>query len=253
MTEAVPNLSDPSARRSLVAIIADIHGNRQALEAVLSDLPPGAHTIVCLGDIVGYGADPGWCVDHIRESGHLVIGGNHDRACVDPAVLRWFNAAAGIGIQWTIAHLNYQQLKWLGALSQAASYCGAMVVHGSPRDPTFEYLVDMPVVHANLTLLGDRTCFHGHTHLPGIFEGFPHEITHRYSVTSVPVGGAQLINPGSVGQPRDGDVRASYGLWDIEGSTFEFRRLDYDREAAKAAIRLHGLPASFATRLDQGV
>jgi diadenosine tetraphosphatase ApaH/serine/threonine PP2A family protein phosphatase len=234
-----------------IAFLSDIHANWQALDAVVRDLP-AVDEIVCLGDVVGYGGEPIRCLDHVREHGWLTLTGNHDRACVDQDARAWFNEDAAAAVTWTAAVLGADRLAWLRELPEQASREGALLVHASPRDPVYEYVLDPFTASSNLKLLGEAICFHGHTHLPGVFALSDGSLTHAYRRGAIPIGGPALVNPGSVGQPRDRDPDASYGIWDRDASAFEFRRVPYDREAAKQAIRQAGLPDRFAVRLDFG-
>jgi diadenosine tetraphosphatase ApaH/serine/threonine PP2A family protein phosphatase len=234
-----------------VALLSDIHANRQALEAVLADMP-SVNDVICLGDVVGYGGDPKSCVDRVRSAGWLVLAGNHDRACTDPAALNWFNDQAAAVVRWTIEVLDDGRLDWLGGLPEKATDGTALFVHGSPRSPTYEYVLDYETAAENLSLIGERVCFHGHTHVPGVFHGQTGQLRHDYEESVFLLSGPSLVNPGSVGQPRDGNPDASYVIWDPEEETVEFRRVPYDREGAKKAILDAGLPARFAYRLDVG-
>ena len=235
----------------LIALLSDIHANWHALEAVLEDLPD-VDDVICLGDVVGYGGEPVRCLDHVREQGWLTLTGNHDRACVDQDARAWFNDDAAAVVTWTAEQLGADRLTWLAELPEQVGRSGALLVHASPRNPVYEYILDLYTAAANLRILGDGICFHGHTHLPGVFAMSDEQVGHDYQVGTVAIEGPALINPGSVGQPRDRDPDASYGLWDTEERTFEFRRVGYDREAAKLAIREAGLPERFALRLDFG-
>jgi diadenosine tetraphosphatase ApaH/serine/threonine PP2A family protein phosphatase len=237
-----------------IAVLSDIHSNWPAFAAVLDDLGErqGVEQVVCLGDVVGYGADPGRCLDHVRGSGWLTLVGNHDRACTDPAILGWFNADAAAAIRWSVAQLDAGQLDWLKSLPERAEVTGAQLVHGSPRDPIYEYILDSLTALDNLRLIGDGICFHGHTHVPGVFHVEQADVDHDYRHGSMDIVAPALVNPGSVGQPRDGDPDASYGIWDSAASSFEFRRVPYDRELAKRSILDAGLPARLALRLDFG-
>ena len=236
----------------VVGVISDVHANREALSAVVFDLPGHIESVLCLGDLVGYGADPAWCINLVRSSGWLTIAGNHDRACTNPIAMQRFNPDAADCIRWTINTLSDDEMVWLRTLNSAATYGGAMLVHGSPRDPTYEYVLDTITAGENLSLVGRSLCFHGHSHVPGIFERIGLAVRHSYAIGCVELGRGLLINPGSVGQPRDGDPDASYGLWDITRRTFEFRRVKYDREATKYAMARAGLPLRLGNRLDRG-
>jgi diadenosine tetraphosphatase ApaH/serine/threonine PP2A family protein phosphatase len=237
-----------------IALLSDIHSNWAALQAVLADLESGepVDEIICLGDVVGYGPDPVRCLEHVRDRGWLTLVGNHDRACTDPAVLGWFNADAAAAIRWSAAQLDEGQLDWLRELPEQGERCGLQLVHGSPRDPVYEYILDSQTAAINLNMIGDAVCFHGHTHVPGVFDVEHGAIDHQYRHGAMAVTGPALVNPGSVGQPRDGDPDASYGVWDTDTSSFEFRRVPYDREAVKQAILEAGLPPRLAFRLDFG-
>ena len=234
-----------------IAVISDIHANWAALEAVLADFN-AIDDVICLGDVVGYGGDPVPCLDYIRGQGWLTLTGNHDRACTDRDALGWFNQEAASAIRWTIDQLGVQRNRWLRALPEQSSRLGVRLVHASPRNPVFEYILDAQTAAANLNLLLGGICFHGHTHLPGMFQIECRHVTHSYRLGAAPLAGPALINPGSVGQPRDHDPGASYGIWDTTAGSFEFRRVPYDREAAKRSIRSAGLPERFAVRLDFG-
>jgi diadenosine tetraphosphatase ApaH/serine/threonine PP2A family protein phosphatase len=235
-------------------MVSDIHANWVALEAVLEDLESleAVDEVICLGDVVGYGPEPGRSLDYVRSSGWLTLVGNHDRACTDLAVLDWFNADAAAAIRWSADQLDAGQVDWLRQLPERAERCGLQLVHGSPRDPVYEYILDSQTAAVNFKMIGESVCFHGHTHVPGVFHVEHGVMTHDYSHGAVPVGGPALVNPGSVGQPRDGDPDASYGVWDTEASSFEFRRVPYDRERVKQAILEADLPPRLAFRLDFG-
>jgi diadenosine tetraphosphatase ApaH/serine/threonine PP2A family protein phosphatase len=237
-----------------IAFISDVHANWQALEAVLRDIDAAAaiDDLVCLGDLVGYGGDPLRCLDHLRAGGWQTLTGNHDRACTDPTALGWFNEDAARAIRWTLRQIDKDRLDWLRQLPEWADRAGARLVHASPRDPVHEYVLDAWTATANLELLGDGLCFHGHTHVPGVFHVERGRVAHDYRLGTVALTRPALVNPGSVGQPRDHLADASYGIWDTDLDTFEFRRVAYDREAAKQAIRQAGLPERFALRLDFG-
>ncbi len=234
-----------------IAIVSDIHSNWQALEAVLRDCPPVDETI-CLGDVVGYGGDPSRCVDEVTKRQWPTLVGNHDRACTDPEILEWFNDDAASVVRWTIEVIGPERLQWLRGLPDSHFEHDVLLVHASPRDHIYEYVLDTAVAHANLELLDGGVCFHGHTHVPGIFGLSNDAVTHEYRVDTFRLSGPALVNPGSVGQPRDGLPTASYGVWDVEAKTFEFRRVRYDIKGAQRAIRKARLPERFALRLESG-
>jgi diadenosine tetraphosphatase ApaH/serine/threonine PP2A family protein phosphatase len=234
------------------AVVSDIHSNWQALQAVMADLP-SIDEVICLGDVVGYGGDPNKCVDYVRDKRWPTLVGNHDRACTDVDILEWFNEDAARAIEWTVAHLGKDRLQWLQALPECDQIGDEiLLVHGSPRDYIYEYILDGPTADANLNLIEGKICFHGHTHVPGIFRRDGGQLVHEYELRAFKLNGTELVNPGSVGQPRDGVPDASYAIWDRNAGTVEFRRVPYDREGAKKAIRQAKLPDRFAERLDAG-
>jgi diadenosine tetraphosphatase ApaH/serine/threonine PP2A family protein phosphatase len=234
-----------------VAIFSDIHANWQALEAVLDDCPLVEETL-CLGDVVGYGGDPKRCVDEVMKRGWLTLVGNHDRACTDPEILEWFNDDAATVVRWTVDVLGDERLSWLRGLPDSHVEHEVLLVHASPRDHIYEYVLDTAVASANLDLINGGVCFHGHTHVPGIFGQADGQVTHEYRVDTFQLEGPALVNPGSIGQPRDGIALASYGLWDVDNEAFEFRRVPYDIKGAQKAIRKARLPERFALRLETG-
>jgi diadenosine tetraphosphatase ApaH/serine/threonine PP2A family protein phosphatase len=234
-----------------IAILSDIHANWQALDAVLRDCPPVDKTM-CLGDVVGYGGDPIRCIDEVVKQGWLTLVGNHDRACTDPEILEWFNDDAASVVRWTIDQIGPDRLEFLRGLPDSHMEHNVLFVHASPRDHVYEYVLDTAVAYANLELIDGRVCFHGHTHVPGIFLMAANMVAHAYRVDTFPLEGPCLVNPGSVGQPRDGVPTASYGIWDVEESTFEFRRVRYDIKGAQRAIKKARLPERFALRLESG-
>jgi diadenosine tetraphosphatase ApaH/serine/threonine PP2A family protein phosphatase len=234
-----------------IAVISDIHANWPALEAVLADLPP-VDDLVCLGDLVGYGAEPVRCLDYVRDRQWLTLLGNHDLACADRDVLEWFNEDAATAIRWTVERIGPERVEWLSERPPADRRDGALLVHASPRSPVFEYVMDAESAAANLSELVGGLCFHGHSHLPGVFSLDGGRVRHDYQLGTVRLRGPVLVNPGSVGQPRDRDPDSSYGVWDTEAGTFDFRRVGYDRLAAQKAILEAGLPARFAHRLEFG-
>ena len=234
-----------------VALISDIHANRQALEAVLADMPP-VDDVVCLGDVVGYGGDPKSCLDHVRSAGWLTLAGNHDRACTDPAALGWFNEGAAAVVRWTMEILDDGRLDWLGALPEQASHGDVLFVHGSPRSPTYEYVLDYETAARNLDLIQGHVCFHGHTHIPGVFHSEDGRVRHDYETGVFVLGGTALVNPGSVGQPRDGNSDAAFALVDLARPAVRFYRVPYDIVATQEKIRAAGLPEVEAARLMLG-
>jgi len=175
-----------------------------------------------------------------------------------PEAASWFGGVAAEAVAWSRRQLDVDQLKWLYALPDGAVLIGkAMACHGSLRDPD-EYIVDAGSALGSLQIVGKGVAFHGHSHVPGVFqlEGEPPNVhlTHTYkpALAVELAGGRMLINPGSVGQPRDGNPGASYGIWDQEAATFTFRRVKYDIAGAQAAVIAAGLPERLAERLAEG-
>ena len=243
-------------------IISDIHSNLEALEAVLEDALGLYSKIVCLGDIVGYGGDPNPVTDWVRENivSNDCVRGNHDRACTGNDSLEYFNPAARHSAIWTnevLTDANRVYLESLprGPLRVEQNGCpGFDMVHGSPTDED-EYLVSVADAKTQREALGVQLTWFGHTHVQGGFlltPGGVRKITPSMAFVLEP-DYHYLINPGSVGQPRDRDPRAAYALYSPEDRVISFRRVKYDIEGAANKIRAAGLPEPLATRLSQGV
>ncbi len=241
------------------AILSDIHANFQALQRVLDDAER-LHIeqfIVC-GDIVGYGAQPNECCRAIRELSAVIVRGNHDEAAVRPAKEEWFTAAARACIQWTRSALEEEHLAFLAELQPVRQLPGAHVCHGSLPDPDL-YTTGPLEAMASVTVMEEQICFLGHTHFAEWYtyrnDGRPPSQHPR------PEGGhfelvegrTYVINPGGVGQPRDGNSQASYAVWDQETRTVEIRRVSYDVAAAQRLIYEADLPPSMAERLRYGI
>ena len=235
-------------------ILSDIHANFEALEAVLSDAGGLFETIVNCGDIVGYGPDPNEVVQVCRERGAVVVRGNHDRAVAGLTDLEWFNPVARTSVQWTAAQLQPEHAAWLGALPQGpVEFNGFTLVHGAPHDED-EYMVDSIDVRYAAESLSSGLTFFGHTHLQGAFELHRNGIrTLEHTDFVAEETSSFVINPGSVGQPRDGDPRAAYALDDTESRVVELRRVDYDLDKVYRRIVRAGLPEVLALRLYRGL
>jgi diadenosine tetraphosphatase ApaH/serine/threonine PP2A family protein phosphatase len=251
----------------LTAVISDIHANLEALEAVLADcVRRGIVDVLCLGDIVGYGPDPGECVDLVRSRCVKAIRGNHDEALVQGPV--GFTPMARDAILWTRKVLRPRfwrpgsaaRWRFLENLPLEDVWGEYLLVHGSPRDPTSEYIMERDI------LMGDRrkfpeiferfdsVCLVGHTHIPGVFLAGPRFVPQRELTAPFRFEEKMVINVGSVGQPRDRDPRACYLTFDQEQATFEFHRLDYDREKTRQKISaVAALNAQLGDRLLEGV
>lgn len=246
-------------------LLSDIHSNLDALEACLAAAP--AHDAVAnLGDIVGYGANPNEVIEKSRALGNIFVRGNHDKACAGMMDVRGFNHIAAAAVVWTHHALTPDNLAWLKALPQGplplAPLKDAQVVHGSPRDED-EYLLVSD--HAAVSAFNTEIpyTFFGHTHMQGGFLiDHEQEKTFRpdYPSTDGDVrfelkldgAGKYMINPGSIGQPRDGDWRAAFAVFDSEARSVTFHRVCYDIERAQQRIREAGLPERLADRLPQG-
>jgi diadenosine tetraphosphatase ApaH/serine/threonine PP2A family protein phosphatase len=240
------------------AVISDIHGNLVALNAVLSaaaDL--SVDRILCLGDIVGYNPWPNECVDLMRERSIVSVMGNHDRVAAGIGEPDDFNEAARDAILWTRERLSRENREFLARLPERVFIGESIVlVHGSPRDPN-EYILSTGAAERNIHFmrerLGTTVAFFGHTHVAGLFAADRGGIG-AFGPRNVKIDGgrAYLINPGSVGQPRDGDPRAAFLIYDYEAGTVRFERVDYDVEAVFGAVVEAGLPAHLGRRLFLG-
>jgi len=250
----------------MFAVISDIHSNLEALTAVFDDIEQrGVEKIVCLGDIVGYGPSPKECLDLIIERCEVCLCGNHDHAVLYEPYN--FNVGAERAAYWTRQVFEDEpdearrNRRWdfLGRLPIRAQYNGCLLVHGSPRRPVNEYLFADDVytnpnkLMQNFERLEHTACFVGHTHVPGVFMDDPYfespdELTQPGSY-EIADDDRVIVNVGSVGQPRDGDNRAKYVIWDSTAETLEVRRVPYDIAAAARKILQAGLPPTYADRL----
>jgi predicted phosphodiesterase len=241
-------------------LISDLHGNWEALEAVLVSTCGQYDHIVCCGDLVGYGPDPNRVVEWARANLLVVIRGNHDRACCGLEDLEWFNPVAQTASRWTMSELSAESLDWLRGLPQGpVAVDGFLVAHGSPLDED-EYIAS-PTDAANLfEYLESSVTFIGHTHLQGGFmwrDGVgeaiarPRSWEHQTRLHIEP-GGIYLINPGSTGQPRDNDPRAACAIFDSEKREVTLLRMAYDYEAVQEKIERAGLPPALGLRLGFG-
>lgn len=239
-----------------IAVISDIHGNLPALQAVVADAG-SVDAWWCLGDITGYGADPNACVRCVRDLTPVVLAGNHDLAAVGLVDIRRFNTHAGQCLRWTAAVLEPDQREFLRGLAQHPIRVEReryTLVHASPRDPVWEYVESRQQARACFHRFGTRFCLFGHTHVATAFSEAGEEGPNALLTASGPAdpGNRLLCNPGAVGQPRDGDRRASYLLIDEDRQQWQWRRVSYDVEAAAARIRQAGLPEVEAARLAVG-
>jgi diadenosine tetraphosphatase ApaH/serine/threonine PP2A family protein phosphatase len=240
-----------------VAIASDIHGNRHAFDAVIAAAESdGADELWCLGDLVGYGGDPDACVDLARRHCAVCLAGNHDLAVVDVLSLDEFSRGAALAAQWTRDVIRPQTREFLLSLKPQGDAEGVGLFHASPRDPVWEYVLSGLTAELCFDVTDFRISLIGHSHVALSFdrqEGTPASGTTRKEGTRLDLATGQwLINPGSTGQPRDGDPRAAWLLLDTDGLTATYRRAEYDIAGAMAAIRAANLPDSLAERLQHG-
>ena len=240
-----------------VAIATDIHGNRHAFEAVIDAAESdGAEELWCLGDLVGYGGDPDASVELARRHCSVCLAGNHDLAVVDVLSLEEFSRGAALAATWTRDVISEETREFLLSLKPEGSAGGVGLFHASPRDPIWEYVLSGLTAELCFDVTDFRVSLIGHSHVALSFdrqEGSPASGTTRKEGTELDVAEGQwLINPGSTGQPRDGDPRAAWLLLDTDRWTATYRRAEYDIAGAQAAIRAANLPDSLAERLQHG-
>jgi predicted phosphodiesterase len=238
-----------------IAVLSDIHGNLPALEAVLASLRP-YDAIWQLGDVVGYGPQPNEVVELLASENALGVRGNHDSAALGELDTDAFNDDARAAIEWTITELRDSSRAWLGALNRREEIDGFTLVHGSPRDPTWEYVYAVSIARANINRFSTTHCLVGHTHVPLVYRQNASKVEPwlpaRASRLELDERRA-LINPGSVGQPRDGDRRASGMLLDTDDMTAEWRRVEYPIDSVQELMRKAGLPKRLVARLAFGL
>jgi predicted phosphodiesterase len=240
-----------------VAIVSDIHGNRQAFDAVLDEIEQSeCSEMWCLGDLVGYGADPDACVDLARRHAAVCLAGNHDMGVRGDLPLEEFSRGAALAARWTRETISSGTLDYLLELQPQDLDEAVGLFHASPRDPVWEYVLSPLQAELCLDIQGHRVCLIGHSHVALSFCRRPGEAAS--GETRGPddeldlKAGEWLINPGSVGQPRDGDPRAAWLELDTDGWRAVYHRIDYDIGGAAAAIRAARLPDSLADRLAYG-
>ena len=238
-----------------VAVVSDIHGNLTALQAVLADAGE-VQALWCLGDIVGYGPEPDNCVQTIRTFPHAAVAGNHEWACLGKLSTAEFNAEAAAAVRWTIGQLSPETREFLEVLPQRRVEGDFTLVHGSPRNPMWEYLVSASGAGASFSHFHTKYCLVGHTHIPSYFvqQGAEVETAYADANHQLDLEGPNrlILNPGSVGQPRDNNPLASYVLLDTEARTALWRRVSYDIRATQELMSRHGLPRRLIERLSSG-
>jgi predicted phosphodiesterase len=240
-------------------ILSDIHANLHALDAVLDDAARRTYDqVLVLGDLVGYGADPSGVIDRtIALQPAAMIRGNHDKVCAGLASPLQFNQIARQSIEWTAAQLSGAHMTLLAALPKGPLRVtdAVEICHGAPFDED-HYIFDEQDVLLAIAKASARICLFGHTHLPGVFtliaDDEPAIATSETDAFTLPAREKVLINVGSVGQPRDGDWRAAYGIVDPDDNTLQLFRVEYDVAGAQARIRGEGLPEWLAVRLERG-
>jgi predicted phosphodiesterase len=240
-----------------VAIISDIHGNRQAFEAVLDAIEASeCEELWCLGDLVGYGADPDACVELARRHAAICLAGNHDMGVRGDLPLEQFSRGAALAARWTQETITADTLGYLSGLEPVMLDEKVGLFHASPRDPVWEYVLSALQADLCLDAQSHRVCLIGHSHVALSFCRVPGEAASGQTRTDGEEldldEGEWMVNPGSVGQPRDGEPRAAWLELDLDGGTAVYHRVEYDIDAAAAAIRAARLPDSLAERLSYG-
>lgn len=237
-------------------ILSDIHANLTALEAVLSDTTD-YDAVWVLGDLVGYGPDPNECIERVKGLPGLVcLLGNHDAAVLEQINDITFNPTARQAIRWTRSAITAENMDYLKKLPESSRVGEITLVHGSPREPIWEYLLDTRNATENFDYFGSPYCFVGHTHLPTLFTL---KNGHAYADLIVPEKNKKfnlepraIINPGSVGQPRDRDSRAAYAVYNEEDRTVHFKRVPYEVEKVQDRMQQANLPLRHIQRLAEG-
>jgi diadenosine tetraphosphatase ApaH/serine/threonine PP2A family protein phosphatase len=240
------------------AIVADIHANLAAFMAVLTDIykKEDIGEVWCLGDIIGYGPDPQQCIELLRRTKHICVAGNHDLAAIGEIDTADFNPDASAAIQWTTKQLGTGDRVYIKSLPLVIEREDFTLVHGSPRQPVWEYVLSISTAKENFAYFKSKFCLVCHTHVPGIFKlgkngacSFSQFPTKEKLVLGEE---RMIINPGAVGQPRDGDPRASYAIYDSKTKTMSLYRVPYDIAATQARMVEQRLPMRLVARLSQG-
>lgn len=236
------------------AIIADIHGNLEAFQVVLQDIKEQHCThSACLGDVVGYNANPKECLDMVRAMNIPCVKGNHDEYCSSEETMEGFNPAAAEAVAWTRKQLTEDDKQWLRDLKYQRMVSNFTIVHATLDGPQrWGYVFDKLAAAASFTYQSTNVCFFGHTHVPVAFMRDSMVRGGTYSKFKVEAGKKYFVNVGAVGQPRDNNPKAAYVVYDMDEGTIELRRLDYDIPAAQKKILKAGLPERLAERLAYG-
>jgi len=237
-----------------ILVFSDIHSNLTALETVL-EAAGNMDAHWCLGDVVGYGPDPNECIERVRQLPNLtIVRGNHDAATLGKVDQHTFNHEASLAITWTKRMLNADSKEFLLGLPEREQIDDVTLVHGSPRNPVWDYVMDYMTAVRVFQFFDTRICMVGHTHVPAVWredaEGPPKGPVLDFYKMEIKT--KTILNPGSVGQPRDHDNRASYAIFDPDKSTWELRKVQYDFDQVQNRIKKNGLPWRHAHRLAEG-
>ncbi len=241
------------------ALLADIHANLAAFTAVLDDIERrgGVEEFWCLGDIVGYGPDPSQCIELLRKYKHICVAGNHDLGAIGKLDTAKFNPDAALTCLWTAQQICPEDIKYLGGLPSVIEKDDFTLVHGSPRDPVWEYLKSKGNAQENFTCFNTKFCLVGHSHMPLIFRQDEDNscsfIPLSESIGQVLGKKRMIVNPGGVGQPRDGDPRASYAIYDSDSGVVRLCRVVYDINATQGKMVKNNLPMRLVVRLEHGL
>ncbi len=230
-----------------IAIISDIHGNLEALKKTVEVLNDShVDEIICLGDVVGYGANPNECLALVQETTPYILLGNHDEAAIDISKTEYFNPFARVAAEWTNKQLTKENEEFIRNLPHTLERHGLLFVHSSPYAPEeWHYVITVADAQMNFSYFDNPVCFVGHSHVPGMF-------CEDIWTTEFVAGKKFLINVGSIGQPRDNDWRLSFGVIDTEAWNYTNLRSEYDVQTASDKIRKAGLPKALGERLFVG-
>ncbi len=240
------------------AILGDIHANLAAFTAVLDDIKrrDEVEKVWCLGHVVGYGPDPHECIELLRQTSHVCVAGNHDWAAIGKIDTADFNPDAATACHWTAQQLDSADVEYLGNLPLLIQEDDFTMVHGSPREPIWEYLISTSLARENFACFKSQFCLVGHSHRPMMFSYDEDGVcSSKRFLTDVRLALGRdrlIINPGGVGQPRDGDPRASYAIYDSETRLVRLYRVVYDVRSTQDKMVKSGLPMNLVARLAYG-
>lgn len=241
------------------ALLADIHANLNAFKAVLDDIKHrgGVEELWCLGDIVGYGPNPRQCIELLRQQKNICVAGNHDLGAIGKMPFADFNPDGAYVCRWTAQQLSSEDIEYLESLPFVIEKDDFTLVHGSPREHIGEYLISKGSARENFSYFKTRFCLVGHSHMPLIFkqaeDGGCSFIPLSVSIGQVLGKSRMIINPGGVGQPRDGDPRASYAIYDSDSGVVRLYRVEYDISATQIEMTKKNMPVRLIVRLEHGL